>query len=354
MDEEFAKLSGEGEVGPALEVEREVQPYAFPTKGFVPGAHSVRVHNVDEMRVDGFASNPIALNPYQPIVEWWDNAPAGNGAPFFGTYGIAAGMAAGDLNGDGTVEIVVTADDSINFGTLFVYRGDGADTGDGDPILWEHSFGGGVFRTWVSSPAIADLDGQPGAEILVAAGDQLFAFHADGSTYWIADTLDPIFETLTSPAIGNLDLDPEPEIVLNAGNALEVRSHTGALLWNALYPAEVNPPILADLTGDGLLDILVTSWDDEVYLYDFNYGAPQLVWTATLGTSMSGTFGAPAIADIDGLQPGGDPGPEVALASNGLLTVLNGEDGSLVWDTLLDPCNPGGVSIADLDGNGEV
>jgi uncharacterized membrane protein len=331
-----------------------VQPYAFHYTGFDPGAHTVRVHNMDDMRVDGFASNPTTLNPYQPIVEWWDNAPAGNGAPFFGTYGIAAGMAAGDLNGDGTVEIVVTADDSINFGTLFVYRGDGADTGDGDPILWEHSFGGGVFRTWVSSPAIADLDGQPGAEIIVAAGDQLFAFHADGSTYWITDTLDPIFETLTSPAIGNLDLDPEPEIVLNAGNALEVRSHTGALLWSTLYPAEVNPPILADLTGDGLLDILVTSWDDEVYLYDFNYGAPQLVWSITLPSSMSGTFGAPAIADIDGLQPGGDPGPEVALASNGLLTVLNGEDGSLVWDTPLDPGNPGGVSIADLDGDGEV
>jgi uncharacterized membrane protein len=329
------------------------QPLAFHYTGFEDGPHSVRVHNIWEMRVDGFASNPASLVPYQPIVEWYDDTPAGNGAPFFGTYGIAAGMAAGDVNGDGVVEIVVTADDVLNFGSMFVYRGDGGDTGDGDPILWMQDFGGGTYRTWVSSPALADLDGQPGAEIVVAAGDQLYAFHGDGSTYWITDTVN-IFETLTSPAIGNLDSDPEPEIVVNVGTFLEVRQHDGLLTWSTNYLEEVNPPVLADLTGDGLLDILVTGWDDTVMLYDYSYGSPQLAWSINLPTSMAGTFGAPAIADIDGMQPGGDPEPEVVVSSNGLLSVLNGADGSLVWATQLDPGNPGGVSIADLDGDGEI
>ena len=330
-----------------------VQPLAFHYTGLDDGPHTVRVHNADSMRLDGFASNQPET-AYQPITEWWDDTPRGNGAPFFGTVGIASGMTAGDLDGDGSVEIVVTADDMINFGTLFVYRGDGADTGDGDPILWSHDFGGGAFRTWVSSPAIANLDGQPGAEIVVAAGDELWAFHSDGSTYWTITGTASIFETLTAPAIANLDLDPEPEIVVNLDETLEIREHDGTLIWDTVYPDHVNPPVLADLTGDGFLDILVTGWDDDVILYDFNFGSPQIVWTQVLSTTMDGTFGAPAVADIDGQQPGGDPGPEVAIASNGRLTVFNGEDGSVVWSVPLDPGNPGGVSIADLDGDGEI
>lgn len=330
-----------------------VQPIAFHYDGFVFGAHTVRIHNVASMQMDGFASNPTNLNTYQPTTEWWDNTPAGNGAPFFGTVGIGAGMAAGDINGDGDVEIVVTADDVVNFGSMFVYRGDGQDTGDGDPIIWTHDFGGGAYRTWVSAPALADLDGQPGAEIVVAAGNQLYAFHNDGTTYWVTDTVS-IFETLTAPAVGNLDLDPEPEIVVNLGDFIEIRESDGSLSWSASYPNHTNPPVLADLTGDGQLDILVTGWSDEVRLYDYNYGSPTLVWTQTLTSTMNGTFGVPAVADIDGLQPGGDPGPEIAVSHNGALTVLNGEDGSVVWTTPLGAGNPGGVSIADLDGDGEV
>ena len=330
-----------------------VQPFAFHYTGFDYGPHVVRVHNVSKMRIDGFIANPPDLNPYQPIAEWWDNSPAGSGAPLFGTVGIASGMTAGDINNDGDVEIVVTADDMINYGSLFVYRGDGADTGSGTPILWSHDFGGGAFRTWVGSPAIADLDGQPGSEIVVAAGSELWAFYSDGTTYWMTDTAS-IFETLSAPAIGNLDLDPEPEIVINLGKTLEIREHDGTLAWSKVYAEYVNPPLLADLTGDGLLDLVITGWNNQVEVYDFNLGSPQLVWTATLTTSLGGTFGAPAIADIDGQQPGGDALPEIAVASYGALTVLNGEDGSVVWEMPLDPGNPGGVSIADLDGDGEV
>ncbi|MCB8986976.1 MAG: VCBS repeat-containing protein [Ardenticatenaceae bacterium] len=324
------------------------QPLAYHYTGLEPGPHVARISNGTTMRVDAFQSNPAQAVPYLPIAEWWDNTPAGNGAPLFGTHGIASGMTAGDVDGDGRAEIVVTADDMVNFGTLFVFRGDGADTGDGDPILWSHDFGGGAYRTWVSSPAIAELDGQPGAEIIVAAGSALWAFHADGSTYWTVPTAS-IFETLTAPAVANLDLDPEPEIVVNLGNTFEVREHDGTLAWSTTYAPHANPPVLADLNDDGFQDIILTGWDDSVLVYEYNAGTPQLLWTAVLTSSMAGTFGAPAVADIDG-----DGAPEVIVSHYGALTALNGEDGTPLWTTPLDPGNPGGVSVADLDGNGAV
>ncbi|MBP6471172.1 MAG: VCBS repeat-containing protein [Chloroflexi bacterium] len=324
------------------------QPLAYFYTGLEPGPHVVRVSNGTTMRLDAFQANPVQVVPYLPRAEWWDYTPAGNGAPFFGTYGIASGMTAGDLDGDGRAEIVITADDTINFGTLFVFRGDGADTGDGDPILWSHNFGGGAFRTWVSSPAIAELDGQPGAEVIVAAGSALWAFHADGSTYWTVPTAS-IFETLTAPAVANLDLDPEPEIVVNLGNTFEVREHDGTLAWSTTYAPHANPPVLADLNNDGFQDIILTGWDDSVLVYDYNAGTPQLLWTAVLTSSMAGTFGAPAVADIDG-----DGAPEVMVSHYGALTALNGEDGSPLWTTPLDPGNPGGVSVADLNGDGAM
>ena len=330
------------------------QPIAHHYTGLGDGAHAVRIHNGVNMRADAFRSNPpTPLTPYQPIVEWHDNEPAGNGAPAFGTVGIAASMAAGDVTGDGNVELAITADDMQNFGTLFLYRGDGSDTGDGDPIIWEIPFGGGAFRTWVGSPAIADLDGQPGAEIVVNAGDELYALYGDGTTYWVTDTVGA-FEVLSSPAIANLDNEPNPEIVVNIGDRLYVFEHDGAKTWELALPNHALPPVLADMNDDGLPEIFVSAWSEQdVYLYEYNSGTPQLLWTQTLTTPLTGMFGSAAVADIDGLQPGGDDGPEIAIPSYGYLNILE-PNGDILWSTPLDPGNPGGASIADVDGDGEV
>ena len=49
------------------------QPLAFHYSGFTDGPHVVRIHNVWEIQVDAFASNPTYLGPYQPIAEWWES-----------------------------------------------------------------------------------------------------------------------------------------------------------------------------------------------------------------------------------------------------------------------------------------
>jgi FG-GAP-like repeat/IG-like fold at C-terminal of FixG, putative oxidoreductase/PQQ-like domain len=230
-------------------------------------------------------------------------------------------------------------------------RGDGGDAGDGTPIFWSVPYNISNGFEDVGAPAIAELDGQPGAEIIHPTVDGLFVYHSDGSTYWMTDTLKShVF--FGTPAVGNLDSDPEPEVVVNLDYTLAVFEHDGALAWQTTLADRPGMPLLADLTGDGKLDILFNESGDMLSLYDYNLGSPTLVWTHTFTTSLQ-IYGSPAIADIDGQQPGGDPGPEIAIASEGWAHVLDA-DGSVLWSTPLDSGDSGGVAIGDVDGDGEV
>jgi hypothetical protein len=325
------------------------QPIPKHYSGFSDGLHVVRVFNQSTMRIDGFASSATGYQN-QPLLEWAESDRTA-GASIWG--GLHVPAAVGDLNGDGQTEIVIASSNMDSNGELFVLRGDGQDAGGGSPIIWSHPYN--IFNGFedVAAPTLAELDGQPGAEIIHPTIDGVFVYHHDGSTYWQTDTVKShVF--FAAPAVGNLDADPEPEIAINMNHDLVVFEHDGALTWRKTYTTAVSMPVLADLTGDGMLDILAYgSGSNTVELYSYNFGSPALVWTATVTTPLS-IYGAPAVADIDGNLPGGDPGPEVAIPSNGWLHVFNGEDGSHVWSTQLDPGSSAGVSIADLDGDGEI
>jgi hypothetical protein len=322
------------------------QPIPQRYSGFSDGPHVVRVFNQATMRIDGFASGATAYQ-YQPLLEWAESDRTA-GASIWG--GLHVPVAVGDLDGNGSVELVVASSNMDNNGELFVLHGDG---GNGNPIVWSHPYN--IFNGFedVAAPTIAELDGQPGAEIIHPTIDGVFVYHHDGSTYWQTDTVKShVF--FAAPAVGNLDADPEPEIVVNMNHDLAVFEHNGTLTWRKTYTTAVSMPVLADLTGDGVLDILAYgSGNNTVELYSYDAGSPTLVWTTTVTNALS-IYGAPAVADIDGNLPGGDPGPEVAVSSNGWLHVLNGENGSPVWSTALDPGSSAGVSIADLDGDGEI
>lgn len=320
-----------------------LQPLAFHFDGLGEGPHVARISNNAGSRVDAFASNQPPIG-YRPLAEWWESDRMAGGSIFGGLH---VPPVVGDVTGDGRVEIAIPSSNWDHQGELFLLNGDGSDAGGGDPIIWSVPFD--IFNGFedVGAPAVAELDGQPGAEIVMATVEGMYAFHSDGSTYWFTDTLQSnVF--FGTPAIGNLDLDTAPEIVINLGQTLAVFEPDGALAWSFNDADSLTMPLLADLTGDGLLDILVHDWNDTLYLYDYNLGNPQLVWTAVFNNTPHG-YGAPAVADLDQ-----DGTPEVAIATETALLALNGEDGTVQWSAPLDPGSTGGVTIADIDGDGVV
>ncbi len=319
------------------------QPIAHHFSGFGEGAHVAHINNNIGIRVDAFASDQPPI-PYRPLAEWWESDRTG-GASWWG--GVHSALATGDLDGDGSVEIALTASHLGPNGELFVLRGDGQDAGGGDPIIWSVAYN--IFNGFehVGGVAIADLDGQPGAEIVTANHIGVYAYHHDGTPYWSTNAV-ASNRFYGTPAVGNLDLDPEPEIVINLNTNLVVFEHDGTIAWQTADTNSWGIPVLADLTGDGLLDILVHDYNDTLTLYDYNLGTPQIVWTAVF-TNPLHAYGAPAVADLDN-----DGLPEVVMASETLLFAFNGADGTVQWTAPLDPGRTGGVTIADIDGDGAV
>jgi hypothetical protein len=328
------------------------QPYALHFPDLGDGPHGVHVFvssiGLTTTRIDAFEVNPDRFTSYTPVVEWYDLTAQQSLTGTINT-GFASTIAIGDLNGDGVVELVAPG---LN-GRLYVYRGDGLDTGGGTPILWTSDLVGPA-----AEPALADLTGDGNAEIIVSGRNGTFAFRHDGALLWSNPAVVAYYpaEDLGwgGPAVGNLDLSPEPEIVIAASSdALYVLDHQGVVQWSApLADRFTPPPVLADITGDGMLDIVMADqWELRVYDY-FNGG--QLVWSRTLPDPINvlggaGAFGPPAVADLTGDGQG-----EIIINWGHIVEALRA-DGTVLWryeTNRTDLYRPSPITVADVTGDG--
>ena len=335
-----------------LTPEYSAQPLAVHYQDLGDGPHVVHVDAANSPFIDAFQVDPPNALPYTPQIEWQSPAPTDYYSDTYATHGLLSSAALGDLEGDGLVEIVIPSSN----GQLYVYRGDGQDAGGGSPLIWQSGLVGAA-----AEPALADLDDDGDAEIIVVGSDGTAAFHHDGSLYWFTDTIKSAYSEggywgWGGPSIGNVDLEPGPEIVLSANNdGLYVLDHDGSLLYYAATGLWPTVPTLSDLTGDGILDIVYAQYKT-ITLLDYANGA-NIEWTRThtyTGYGL-GTFGAPAVADVDGKQPGGDDGPEVIINWGSYVDVLDA-DGTVLWNYALgyDYYRPSPVTVADVDGDGEI
>ncbi|MGI4875566.1 MAG: FG-GAP-like repeat-containing protein [Janthinobacterium lividum] len=235
-------------------------------------------------------------------------APAANTDPAVGTYPLS--VALGDIDGDGDLDVVTANDSSPGTVSLVLNGGDATGSNTG-------SFAGGTTLSVSDYPmglALGDVNGDGSLDILTASyGGNIGVRLNNGSatSFTTPATVPTVGTNPQSLTLGDIDGDGDLDLVTaNSNNpgTVSVRFNDGAGTFTApASGAEVavgsNPQnaLLGDVDGDGDLDLLAvnqTSGTVSVRLNDGTglFAAPAIGAEVTVSTAAQGL----ALGDVDG------------------------------------------------------
>jgi hypothetical protein len=184
-------------------------------------------------------SGVAVFEPNGERLSGWRVTKLGDGPPLTDNYGPSQAPALADLNGDGQLEVVVTLMD----GTARAYRPNGE-------MLWKYSFARGA-KLFASEPVIGDIDGDRQLDIVFGT------YSPDGSA---------------NSAVGLVALTASGALKGGFPLPLTQEKNTKSGIRAA--------PVLADLDGDGKVEIVAGSWSGVLYVWDTNapYRAAYMPW----------------------------------------------------------------------------
>ena len=275
-----------------------------------------------------------------------------------------AGICACDINADGQQELLIGNQD----GTLYCFTPDAR-------VLWSYNTGAGIQST----PACSDVDGDKKQEIWVGdMNGKMWGFDSNGNVLsrwgWPkqTQTVGDLSGIFSSPAIGDINGDGGAEIVVgNFGQRVYAWTYTGRMLPDWPYNNEDtvwSSPALADMDRDGVKEVVIggdstggVNWpyppggllyvldEDASILPGFPKVTPEVMWSS------------PAVADING-----DGWPEIIvgtgvyytrigqLTTEGRRVYAYDHEGNPVpgWPVSLAGNTFSSPSLGDIDGDG--
>lgn len=269
-----------------------------------------------------------------------------------------ASPAVEDLDLDGDLEIVVASGFE---GKIFAWHDDGTEVADGDAnpqtngvlFLTNSSF---VY----SSPAVGNIDGDSFPEIVFGTqGGHIYALSRTGAVKpgWPVMTLGQI---TASPALADLDGNNQNEVVIASEvDSVYVLRGNGTNYPGWPKYASVNSstghtssPVVADLDSNGTLDIIFAANNGHMHAWNRD-GQVLAGWSSVLfaqgALGEDATQATPSVADVDG-----DGQLEILLGAEDKLIYGWNHDGTDLAGFPLSVGGEvrGGTSAWDLDLDG--
>jgi outer membrane protein assembly factor BamB len=243
-----------------------------------------------------------------------------------------------DLAGDAALEVVAGAGGK----TWMLGAIDGSE-------LWH------TDDRMLSDPVVADINGDGTTEILFSrSGKTVVALNAeDGSVAWSSTAMGQDAQNNIT-VLSDVSGDGKPDIAIGARDKkLYVFSGAdGSKLWDYAVIGRSFSAAAADFNGDGFDDVVTTATKGdgvESYVYVLDVKNHVLLWQANIvGKKYYSAERSPSIADVDG-----DGTLDVLVAGlNQKLYALSGVDGSEIWSVATSDPSAGVPAVCDLDGDG--
>jgi hypothetical protein len=235
-----------------------------------------------------------------------------------GSNAMIVGPSLGDVDGDGDLDVI--SGDAANNGNMFAIRGTDGSTIWSVPTT-SNQYGGQVLVDWEDDGLLETVFG-------MTRRNQIRSLDSTGATRWTYTTGG---NTYGVPSAADVDLDGVEEILVGSfDNSLHVIDRNGNVVDQYFAPDAVSaPPIVADLDGDGTMEIVFAS-RSITYAYS----------TASLGHDFrTGGYNVGLTTRfLDGNSPDGAPLLNVTVGSVGSLggsgVTWRTRDGSTAWASL--------------------
>jgi len=237
------------------------------------------------------AQRPIEKDPFVSRLNWNFERYANRDA--------TAPPAVGDVDGDGAQEILLATEPG------FVY----CLSGRGE-WKWQFKAGDKCF----GAPVIADLDRDGAAEVIVGSDDR-HLYILDGATGRVRATMETQWGITPSIAVADLDRDGLMEITFgDAAGFLYCCDARGRERWRIPFKDQtrtsdygdrlVAPPAVADVDGDGGLELVVGLRGREFLYVVSAAGKVEAAYVLETGRAdrlaESGVIDTPIVADLEG------------------------------------------------------